>query len=656
MTEQQVIQQSDVMKALRMLSTGDFAGAESVLIKLPQNPDTVNLLSASLYEQGKLSEARQHLEDALKTFPDEPEIIFSLGVVAEKSGNFSDAAEHYKKASKLKEDFRYFYNLSVMEYTLNRFSESEKSLEKTIELNPNLPQAYINLSLLNIHRKNRQKAEEYSRKAILTDPSNVAAHYNMANIYELSGENLKALECYKKLLEIDPRHKKALGGLIGCYQKLCYWDELEKTDPNKATFFPFTSLFLFDDAEINFKVAKEKCHEIEQKAELIGKKFDLSARRKEKEKIVIGYLSADMRSHTVGYLTQHIFATHNRDRFTINCYSTGTNDNSECRKKIMESANNFVDCKNMSDLEAANKIYEDGVDILMEMNGHTHGGRLLISALRPAPIQVNLWGFVGSIGGDFMDYIIADKIVMPEEHQQYFSEKFVYLPDTLQINHSMEKISNEALTRSDLGLPEDVFIFNAHHQAFKIDKKMFKVWMNILKKIDKSVILLRQADPSAKQNLQKHADEFGVDRNRLIFLDKLPSREQYFKRLSLTDLSLDTRIYNGGSTTMDSLWAGVPVVVLLGNHYASRMAAGIINGIEMYDDLVVNSLEEYEDLVIELATNPEKLKSLKEKLWEKRKTATLFNNEECVRKLEKAYELMWKNYLEGNDPKTLEVK
>jgi predicted O-linked N-acetylglucosamine transferase (SPINDLY family) len=290
----------------------------------------------------------------------------------------------------------------------------------------------------------------------------------------------------------------------------------------------------------------------------------------------------------------------------------------------------------MGHIEAAKKINEDGIDILIDLKGHTKDNRLEIMALKPAPIQITWLGFPGTTGSSFIDYIITDKIVTPPSSQKFYSEKFLYMPNSYQINYDKRKIQDAKFTRQDFGLPQKAFVFSSFNHTSKIDPETYFSWTNILNSVPNSVLWLLRSNKMAEKNLQKYAKTAGVNPNRIIFSDTVMPNEWHLARLKLSDLALDTFIYNGHTTTSDSLWAGVPVVTLLGKHFASRVAASLLTAVGL-PELITHSQKEYENLAIKIANDNKLNARLKSKLISNKLTSPLFNTKLFVENLEKLY-------------------
>lgn len=661
-----------VVTAAQQHKSGNIAEAEKLyrefLKFVPDEVHVMNYLGRALADQEKFPEAETVFKKAAEKHPSYPETFNNMGRMYIQQKKFSAAKDYFHKALSLSPDNHMFlYNYGNMLLHFGEYSQAIEHYKKSLAIEPDFTQAYFNLANAAMKMNDADTAETACLKLLKIDPNYVGAYECLGRIYDYNFNFSKMIDIYEKLLQLVPNHPYATGQLVMPYQYTCNWEkwdyyrskvkEINDTliDEGKpAAVRPFVSMMSCTDPEENLKVARSHCLQITEEAKNTGVVFSLAGRQKAKEKLVIGYMSADIRNHTAGNIMQYMFAEHDSNNFEIHLYATTSDDGSEVRKRSKESCNKFFDCHNMTDIEIAQLIYDNKTDILVDLTGHMSDGRLLVSALRPAPIHVSMWCYPGTTGADFIDYIIADKITIPAEHQQYYSEKCAYLPITLQGNHDKEKMLEEKLSKKDFGIDENCFVFNAHHSSYKINKEIFDVWLKLLKRVDNSVIWLRYLDDVSKNNLLSYAKESGIDPARILFSDRI-DREKYFKRLSLMDLGLDTTLYNGGSTTMDCLWAGLPIVTMLGTNYTSRMGASIINGIGLYDELVTNSLTEYEEKAFYLATNPEALKELKNKLWQRRAKEKLFNMGKCVSDLERAYKEMWDIYSLNRKPEVIEL-
>ena len=320
-----------------------------------------------------------------------------------------------------------------------------------------------------------------------------------------------------------------------------------------------------------------------------------------------------------------LFERHDRSRFEIIGVSFGADDKSEMRNRIVAAFDQFYDVRRKSDEEVAKLLKGLQIDIAVDLMGHTRHSRPGIFAYRPAPTQVNYLGYPGTMGAEFIDYIIADKMVAPFEHQPFYREKIVHLVDCYQVNDTKRNIAERTPTRQEAGLPETGFVFCCFNTNWKITPDVFNVWMRLLHAVEGSVFWLVRDNASAEQNLRKEAQQRGIDPSRLIFADRLPL-EQHLARHLLADLFLDTLPYNAHTTASVALWAGLPVVTRLGEAFAGRVAASLLNAIGL-PELVTHSIEDYEALALQLARDPKLLEGYRNRLATNRLTHPLFDTD-----------------------------
>ena len=355
----------------------------------------------------------------------------------------------------------------------------------------------------------------------------------------------------------------------------------------------------------------------------------------------MGYFSADFINHPVAALTVELFELHNKDKFEIFAFSLKPSDGSALRQRLDSAFDRVIDVHGMSDKAVAELSRELNIDIAIDLGGYTAESRTGIFAYRTAPIQLSYIGYLGSMGVGYMDYLIADPTIIPPESVQYYSEKIVYLP-SYQVNDRKREISKKKFTRADLGLPEEGFIFCCFNHNYKFNPIIFDSWMRILNAVDKSVLFLYADNLLAKENLKNEAVVRGINPERLIFGARIPAAD-YLARYQVCDLFLDTLPYNAGTTASDALWAGLPVITRVGQSFAGRMAASLLNAIEM-PELITYSQDEYEALAIELATGLDKINEINEKLQKNRLTTVLFNTPLFTEKLEAAYLNIYRRY------------
>jgi predicted O-linked N-acetylglucosamine transferase (SPINDLY family) len=372
-----------------------------------------------------------------------------------------------------------------------------------------------------------------------------------------------------------------------------------------------------------------------------------------KKKIRIGYLSGEFREQATAHLLVGVLENHDSTQFEIYAFDNGWDDRSEVRRRIVGSVHDVVDISQLDDSKATAAICEKQIDILINLNGYFGEHRLQVFARRPAPVQVNYLGFPGTLGAHYIDYIIADRHVIPEGHEGFYTEKVVHLPNCYQANDGSKKIGSQLFNRQKCGLPESGFVFCCFNNNYKILPQMFDCWMRLLFKVEGSVLWLLEDSETAASNLKKEAAARGLNPERLIFAPRIPLQE-HLSRHRLADLFLDTLPYNAHTTASDALWTGLPLLTQIGDTFPGRVAASLLNAVGL-PDLVTATQHEYEGLAIELAANPEKLATIKNRLSQNRLTEPLFNTRLFTRHIERAYEAMYERLQAGLPPENISV-
>jgi len=367
----------------------------------------------------------------------------------------------------------------------------------------------------------------------------------------------------------------------------------------------------------------------------------------------LGYVAAEFRDHATSHLMAGLFEQHDRERFELWAYSLREGDGSEYEKRVRSAFDHFVDVSTLSDADAARRIAADGIDILVDLKGYTAGARPAIFAYRPAPVNVNYLGYPGSMQADFMDYIIADAIVVPKSQFQWFSESVVWLPGTYQPNDDRQPIAEPTPSRATLGLPEQGTVYCCFNRSYKLERETFMAWMRILSAVPGSVLWLLQSNEATEARLRQATAHAGVDPARLVFARRMPKPE-HLSRHRAADLFLDTHTYNAHTTASDALWAGLPLLTWPGESFASRVAASLLNAVGM-PELVVPSLADYESTAIALGRDHDRLRRLHERLAANRLTQPLFRTTDYTRALEQAFETMHERSLRGEPPAAFAV-
>ncbi|PID73330.1 MAG: hypothetical protein CSB33_04150, partial [Desulfobacterales bacterium] len=590
------------------------------------------------------------------------------GVQLQRQGKLNEAVAAYKAAAEIDPDhIMPWGNLGNIYQSLGKLDEAEAAYRRVLEIKPDSAEAYNNLGNVFEGKKDVKQAIANYRKAVELKPDFAQAYNNMGVVYRAANQMGEAMKAYEKAIEINPGLDKTYNSLIYLYQQFCLWDKVAETAPKmdeltaaslekgqKPGESPFTNLTRTADPEINFRVARAWSRAMEASAGNLLEPFDFSARKGRPEKIItVGYLSNDFRNHAVAHLISGMFSLHDRSRFRIHAYSHGVNDKSKYRDQVANGCDLFADIRTLDREAAARKIFDDGVDILVDLMGYTKDNKLDVCALRPAPIQVEFLGFPGTTGAKFFDYVITDRTITPPAHQEFYAEKPVWMPHCYQVNDGRQTIAETKYTRRDQNLPEEGVVFCSFNQPYKIDALQFDMWMRILQRVPGSVLWLLLRSSAGGKRLQQEAKARGVDPARLIIADVKP-KDEHLARHALADLGLDTRIVNGHTTTSDALWAGVPVLTLLGRHFASRVAASILEAAGL-PELVARTIEAYEETAVDLALHPEKLAAIRARLWENRRTYPLFDTARYARNLEKAYAEMWDSFTWDRPPAPISV-
>jgi predicted O-linked N-acetylglucosamine transferase (SPINDLY family) len=400
---------------------------------------------------------------------------------------------------------------------------------------------------------------------------------------------------------------------------------------------PFPLLALIDDPKLQKKASEIYANDKFPENHSLPK----LERYPKHSKIRIGYFSADFKMHPVATLTAELYETHDRSQFEIHAFSFGPDNNDEMNLRIKAGVDHFHEVSSKSDKDIALLARSLEIDIAVDLGGYTADSRTGIFAMRAAPIQVNYLGYPGTMGAKYMDYIIADRTVIPKEHQKHYTEKVVYLPDSYQSNMSMLKISNENFSRNDFGLPENGFVFCCFNNDFKITPTIFQSWMRILSATEDSVLWLFEKNKVTSKNLKQKAVDYGVSKNRIFFSNNLPI-EKHLKRIQIADLFLDTSPYNAHTTSSDALRVGLPVITCLGKSFASRVAASLLNSVNL-SELITSNRDEYESLAIELATDKNKYHEITQKLAKNISHTPLFNSLLFTKNIEAVFQKIYQN-------------
>ena len=619
--------------------------------------------SAARFNLGRVQQELGELDLAIETYRDvvagAPGFVdahLNLGALLGDQGLVDEALACYKKALKVKPDCTGAHNnIGYLLKAQGKLEEALAAFRKELAVNPGMAKTHNNIGNVFQAQGKLDKAMDSYRQAAAVDPENVDAYQNLAQCYTVQRNLNAALECSRKVLELDPDFLLGRAQMLHVLQHLCRWDELDKhvdivrkiINDSKTTSNDWIAPFAFLALPGTTAAEQRRCAEkfvhaeydkLRKRREELDFDYELSRDRP----IHIAYLSADFHQHATAFLMAEVFELHDRDRFRISAYSCGIEDGSPMRSRLKRAFDSFVDLRNLSDDEAARKIHDDKVDILVDLKGYTEGTRSAILAYRPAPIQVNYLGYPGTMGADFVDYLIADRFVIPPKHVEHYSEEVMWLDDCYQPNDRKRPIP-QPLRRVECGLPEDGLVFCCFNQTYKITSEVFDVWCRLLTRFPSSVLWLLASNPHAEANLRQELAHRGVDVSRLIMAPPV-SPDKHLARLQCADIFLDTLPYNAHTTCSDALWMGVPVVTCAGDTFPSRVAGSLLTAMEV-PELITRDLDAYFALAADLAANPERRMQLRSKLLAKRDTAPLFDSMRFTRNLESVYISMLERYL-----------
>ena len=553
-------------------------------------------------------------------------------------------AKNYSKAelifSNLKdlgyEDPNLFLYLANI-YILN--GSNEKAiivLKRALESNSENPNLYFNLGTIYFKRSEYKNAITYYLQGINLDPNNAFAYSNLAGCYEELLDYGNAVDNYKKAFLLNKNLLQLREKLIMYQPKICDWSFYKYFEDwrddfiNKAQFegSPFSFLCLNGDPQKEFLLSK-KYYFLNYES---NKNFEF---KKQNEKIKVGYVSADFRTHPVALLLARVIELHDKSKFEVYGYSL-VKDEDEITSRLKKAFDKFIYIGDCTDLEAINLVRKDNINLAIDLMGYSKHARVNLFAKRLAPKQISFLGYPGTTGGDAIDYLIADKHTIPKELLKFYSENILYMPNTFLPFDNTIKVKEKVISRKDYGLPEDKFILAAFHRIEKITPKVLDIWSKVLINLDKSILWIQEPSPVAKENLLYEFNERGIRKNKIYFAKKTKHLSDHLLRHKLADVFVDTFFYSSHSTGILALWSGIPIVTLRGLNFASRVVPSLLENLLM-PELIANNDKEYIKIIMNLYENRDLLKKLKDKLLIQKEKNKIFNSEFYVKKLEELY-------------------
>ena len=651
--------QGNALQRLKLYDDAVLSYDKAIALK-SYYPEAYFNRGLALYDLKRYADAVLSFDKAIAQKVDYAEAYSNRGLALYDLEKFDDSVQSYDKAILLKPDYAEAYsNRSLALICLKRFEDAIIGYDMVIVINPDFDKAYFQKGNILQRLKHYEDAVISYEKAIELNPDNAEAFFNRGNALRELKKYEDAIQSYEHAIALNP---KGEGWLVECMHLkmfICDWstyalhcDQLASNfDCYKKGSASFAVFALIDSPSIHKELAT---NHVAHKYPFSQVLSDIQ-KPKRGDKIRIGYYSTDFRNHPMTHLIAELFELHDRSRFQIIAFSLGPDGHEDgMRKRVAAAFDQFIDVTDKSDKEVALLSRELRVDIAVDLNGFTAGCRPGIFAMRAAPIQVNYMGFPGTMGAEYIDYILADPTLIPESSKSYYTEKIAYLPNSYQVNDSKRRIAEKMFTREELGLPKTGFVFYCFNNNFKITPYTFDRWMRIIQQVEGSVLWLFENNQFIAGNLQKEAERRGISKERLIFAKFMPP-PLHLARQRLADLFLDTLPYNGHTTASDALWAGVPVLTCIGESFASRVAASLLNAIHL-PELITKTYDEYEALAIELATHPEKLHDIKNRLAKNRLTTPLFDIKLFTHHIEAAYTEMYERYQADLSPEHLYIK
>jgi predicted O-linked N-acetylglucosamine transferase (SPINDLY family) len=632
-----------------LLQSGETTGALERCRKAleidPAYEPAQNLERRIMTSAVSLDAAQALMEAQAKSPAELAKNLDQLGAALSKERRYQEAVAVYRRAIQLEPDKAdWIFNLALCLDGLGQKEEAFASYQAGLAIDPDRAGAYVNVGVLLRSMEMHTGAIQAFEQAIKLDPDLGVAHYNLAVTLKLGGRYKEARAAFAKAVALEPDALAYRFEFANMRRILCDWDGLDAEDERclealrqrAITLAPFNLISMPASRADQLEIGR-RCARLATVPEADRFKTHHNALGAG-QRIRIGFLSSDFFEHATTMLLVEVLESIDRKRFELFGYCHSPSDGSSLRHRIVCAFEHFISVGLMRDQDAARTIHADGIDILVDLKGYTKDARTGIFAHRPAPIQVNYLGYPGTMGADFIDYILADSVVAPMEHQGGYSERIVHLPNCYQPNDRRREIDSEPVTRAEFGLPEDAFVFCSFNSSYKINPTMFDIWMPLLQSVPGSVLWLLVTDDVCRENLKREAARRGVDPDRIVFAGRLPIAK-HLARHRLADLFLDSLPCNAHTTTSDALWAGLPVLTCVGETFAGRVAASLLTAMEL-PELITGSLEEYAERALALARDKNRLEEIKRKISVQCQRAPLFDTQRFTRNLERSFETM----------------
>lgn len=598
-------------------------------------------------ERGEIAEAARLFNAALELYPGHPAACYSLGVIALRRDDHVEAMHWANLGIAASPGYAplHFLAGSALRSAGGAAEAVLAHFDQAIALQPDYIEALVNSGVALRDLIRHHEALQRFNQVLAINPDHATALANCAVLLTEFKQNEQAIKMFEHLLQVQPDYDYGLGLL--CFERLhiCDWSDydqsvskiIEGLRAGRRTCKSLAVMAISDFAGDHYQAATTFGQHL----------YSASARplwqgeRYRHDKIRLAYISPDLREHPVGHLMAGVFEHHDKSRFELTAISLGIDDKSRLRARMLNVFDRFVDAKTMPPMQVARLMRELEIDIAVDLGAYTADSHPEILAQRPAPIQINYLGYCGTMGVDYMDYLIADRHVIPRDHWPYYKEKIAYLPDAYLPTDGSIEIPEQLPSRADNGLPDGGLVFCAFSHDYKISPQVFAIWMRLLQRNTGSVLWLMSRNEISRRNLLAFAQSMDVDASRIIFATRVPRVEDHLARYRLADIFLDTYPYNAHTTTADALMSGIPVVTCMGNAFHARVAGSLVQAAGL-PELVTHSLQDYEALAQALAAQPERVARMKAHLRATRATSPLFDTASYCRNLEAIYVALWR--------------
>ena len=657
------IAESHQLLGLIYAAREDFINAQECFkqaVRIEPNNAAYNSNYANtLQDTWKIEESIPFYQKAIELKPDFVDAHFNLGNSFRKLQRFPEALKCYEQAKRINPQYvKCYINTAVVYEAMKQIDRAIAEIFEALKFAPQSFELLSYLAVMYSIKKEYEPSMNYFRKAFETGQADDKFFLNYGTVCIELNQPAEAAKAFLKSAELNPGKNAVLGRALHQKMLIADWsgikeinDEIVRRLPLKEDVADPFGYMGYSDSESDLQIAGFLY--LNRKFPTLPKDFTTKKYPRHK-RIKIAYVSGEFREHANGSLMTGLIECHDKEKFEVIGLDNGESDEGNLRRRLTAAFDEFIDIRPIGDFDLMQQLKAKEVDILFNLNGFFGAHRTGIFSNRSAPIQINFLGCPGTMGIDYMDYLIADNVVIPKTSYQFYNEKIISLPHSYQINDSKRPELKRTITRQECGLPEGAFVFCCFNNIYKITPETFKRWMRVLKRVPNSVMWFYYNFPEGPENLKREAQALGVDASRLIFSPYIKMAD-HIERNVLADLFLDSLPYNAHTTASDALWANVPVLTLQGKSFAGRVAASLLHAVEM-PELITYTEQEFEDRAVDIATHPEKLAALKLKLSKNRLTTPLFDTKLYTKHFEAALIEAYERYQSDLPPAHIEVK